>query len=72
MSSHVCNILASGMQESETKEITLELPSDILEICIKYLHYKMIYKDLPGRRPNFDLAPNVALKVLEAAIYLQC
>ena len=71
-SNHLANMLSSGFEENVTKEITLDIPSDILEICIKYLHYKMIYKNLPGRRPKFDLAPPVALRVLEAAIYLQC
>merc|ERR1711957_472554 len=70
MSNHLAEVLNSGFDEGTTKKIELDIPSDILEICIKYMHYKVIYKNLPGRRPKFDLDPKAALRVLEAAIYL--
>lgn len=30
-----------GFKESKTNEIKLDIHSDILEICLKYLHYKV-------------------------------
>jgi len=70
MSEHLATTLNSEFAESQSNEIKLDIAAEILEICIKYMHYKMIYRNLPGRRPKFDLNPKIALKVLEASIYL--
>ena len=57
--------------EGTTKEIKLNIDQEILEVCIKYMHYKLIYQNLPHTdRPQFHIdAPN-ALNVLNAAVYL--
>ena len=34
-------IFLGGFKEGESKIIHLEIKSDILEICLKYLHYKV-------------------------------
>jgi len=33
--------MIGGFKEGETKEIELNIEQDILEICLKYLHYKV-------------------------------
>lgn len=61
-----------GFREGETKTIHLNIKTEILEICLKYLHYKLIYRNVSFERPPFHIAPEHALEVLKAAIYLQC
>jgi hypothetical protein len=51
--------------------IHLEITADILEICIKFMHYKTINRKISGDRPNFPIEAGQALKVLKASIYLQ-
>jgi hypothetical protein len=65
-------MLSSGMQESEQKVIHLDIETPILETCLKYLHYKLIYRKVSFERPPFHIEPEEALKVLKAAMYLQC
>jgi hypothetical protein len=61
-----------GFKEGESKVINLAIKTDILEICLKYLHYKLIYRSVSFERPPFNIAPEFALDVLKAAMYLQC
>jgi len=73
VSKHLGNQLRSSFREGGDKRISLDLPSTILEVCIKYMHYKLIYAPLaPEQRPEFAIEPVMALDVLNAAIYLQC
>ena len=55
-----------------TDGIKLKVPSDILEVCIKFMHYKLINRKVnPNARPEFPIEADKALKVLEASIYLE-
>lgn len=68
---HIQHALASSMVEGETKEIKLDMDERTLETVVKYLHYRMINKDLPKpHRSRFDIKPEEALLVLNAARYL--
>ena len=72
-SKHLANQLNSSFKEGQTHEIKLDLPSNTLETVVKYLHYRIINADLElEERAEFDLDPDEALNVLNAAIYLQC
>ena len=51
--------------------IKLKLSSEILETCLNFMHYKHINREVSFARPEFQIEPDMALKVLEAAIYLQ-
>ena len=51
--------------------INLDLPSDILEICIKFMHYKYVNRKVSFERPPFPIEPELGKEVLKAAIYLQ-
>ena len=54
-------------------EITLNITSEILEVCLKYMHYQVIYRDLPvTARPTFHIEPPIAHNVLKAAMFLEC
>ena len=73
VSKHLQTTLGSSFMEGKTREVKLDIPSEILEITIKYMHYKVIYRDLPMEdRPEFHIEPPKALDVLNAAIYLEC
>ncbi|CDW82758.1 UNKNOWN [Stylonychia lemnae] len=72
ISKHLNNIVNSGFREGDSKEISLDINAEILEICVKYLHYKLIYRKVSFARPPFPIEPKIALDVLKAAIYLQC
>jgi hypothetical protein len=72
ISKHLATILQSGFKEGESKVINLAIKTEILEICLKYLHYKLIYRNVSFERPPFNIAPEFALDVLKAAMYLQC
>jgi hypothetical protein len=74
VSKHLKTTLASSFVEGATRQIKLDnIKADILEICIKYMHYKMIYQySAPDAREKFNIEPLKALKVLNAAIYLEC
>ena len=72
-SKHLATQLNSAFKEGQTHEIKLDLPSNTLETVVKYLHYRIINADLElEERAEFDLDPDEALNVLNAAIYLQC
>ena len=72
-SKHLANQLNSSFKEGQTHEIKLDLPSNTLETVVKYLHYRIINNDLElEERAEFELDPDEALNVLNAAIYLQC
>ena len=44
VSKHLKTALKSSFIEGKTREVKLaEISAHILEICIKYMHYKMIY-----------------------------
>ena len=63
------------MKEKEENVIELDLPCDILEICIKFMHYKTVnrrieFKAPSNKPPPFNIEPSESLKVLKAAIYL--
>ena len=79
ISKHLKNCLEGNFKEAQEGEaepadpadgIKLELNAEILEICIKFLHYKVINRQVSFERPPFPIEPEVALKVLEASIYL--
>lgn len=73
VSKHLKTSLGSSFMEGTTREVRLDIDSDILEITVKYMHYKVIYRDLPhDQRPEFYIDPPKALDVLNAAIYLVC
>lgn len=57
--------------EKHADGIQLDIKSDILEICIKFMHYKTVNRKVSFERPPFPIAPNEALDVLKASIYLQ-
>ena len=72
-SKHLATQLNSSFKEGQTHEIKLDLPSNTLETVVKYLHYRIINADLEvDDRAEFELEPDEALNVLNAAIYLQC
>ena len=73
VSKHLKTSLSSSFMEGTTREVKLDIDSKILEITVKYMHYKVIYRDLPlEQRPEFHIDPPNALDVLNAAIYLEC
>ena len=47
VSKHLKTSLNSSFMEGNTRQVKLEIPSEILEITIKYMHYKTIYQHLP-------------------------
>ena len=47
--------------------IHLDIESEILDMCIKFMHYKLINRKISMERPAFDIEPAIALRVLEAA-----
>ena len=64
---------ASAQVDGETDTgIHLDINAEILETCIKFMHYKLINREISTERPDFDIDPEIALQVLEAAIYLKC
>ena len=72
-SKHLRNQLDSEFKEGHTSVIKLDLPANTLETVVKYLHYRIINADLEvDDRGEFELEPDEALNVLNAAIYLQC
>ena len=73
VSKHLQECLGGDFQEGTTQEIKLNITAEILEVCIKYMHYKVIFQSLPvSARPDFTIAPPIAHNVLKAAIYLRC
>jgi len=72
--------MASGSLESATKEFKFEdIDGGTLESVIEYLHYNYKYQWLIDHGvvgseaiPKFAIAPENALAVLVASIYLQC
>lgn len=47
------------------------MPEKTLETVVKYLHYRIINKDLQAEeRSKFELKPEESLDVLNASIYL--
>jgi|LakMenE01Jun11ns_1017448.scaffolds.fasta_scaffold9442526_1 hypothetical protein len=60
--------------EGKASEIKLhDITSEVLEVCIEYMHYKIVYQNLPPEsRKQFMIAPNMALDVLNAAMFLEC
>ena len=64
---------AERLASTQTRVIHLDLPAHTLETVIKYLHYRIINARLEKEeRAKFELSPNEALNILNAAIYLQC
>jgi hypothetical protein len=64
-------LLQSRFKEGLTNEVTLDMPTQTLETVVKYLHYRIINKDLEQKdRAKFELRPEDALNVLNAARYL--
>jgi len=60
-------------ENGKPNDIMLDMPSYTLETVVKYLHYRIINKDLEvDQRSKFDLRPDEALDVLNASKYLQC
>lgn len=55
---HIENLLQSKFKEGQTGEISLDMPKETLEIVVKYLHYRIINKDLAQEeRAVFELKP---------------
>ena len=46
ISKHFATVINSGFKEGETKTIQLQIKTEILETCLKYLHYKLIYRQV--------------------------
>ena len=57
--------------EKHADGIQLEIDSSILEICIKFLHFKTVNRRVSFDRPPFPIEPTDALNVLKASIYLE-
>ena len=73
VSKHLKKTLESAFAEGQSQDLNLEITAEILEVCIKYMHYQTIYRDLPAPdRAKFDIEPRIADQVLKAAIYLDC
>jgi len=55
---HIENLLQSRFKEGQTGEISLDMPTQTLETVVKYLHYRIINKDLAQEeRAVFELKP---------------
>jgi hypothetical protein len=55
---HIENLLQSRFKEGQTGEVSLDMPTETLETVIKYLHYRIINKDLAQEeRAVFELKP---------------
>ena len=52
--------------------IKLDISAEILEICIKFMHYKLVNRMVSFERKEFHIDPVQVPDVLKAAIYLQC
>lgn len=70
-------LILGPMKESDPENnekhgdgIQLDITAEILEICIKFMHYKTINRKVSRDRPNFHIEPSQALDVLKASIYL--
>jgi hypothetical protein len=56
--------------EKHADGIQLEITAEILEICIKFMHYKTVNRKISVERPQFPIEATQALDVLKASIYL--
>ena len=56
--------------EKHADGIQLEITSEILEICIKFMHYKTVNRKISAERPPFPIESTQALDVLKASYYL--
>ncbi len=55
---HIENLLQSRFKEGQTGEVSLDMPTETLETVVKYLHYRIINKDLAQEeRAVFELKP---------------
>jgi arginyl-tRNA synthetase len=55
---HIENLLQSRFKEGQTGEVSLDMPTQTLETVVKYLHYRIINKDLAQEeRAVFELKP---------------
>ena len=64
---------APRLGNTATRVINLEMPAHTIETVVKYLHYRIINaKIAQSERAGFDIDPNEALNILNAAIYLRC
>ena len=61
-----------GEKDEDDDAIKLDVDAEILEICIKFMHFKYINRQISVERPNFEIDPNLALRVLQASCYLKC
>ena len=60
-----------AFKENNLEEgIKLDINSEILEVCIKFMHYKVVNRKVSFDRPPFPSEPTKALDVLKASIYL--
>ena len=73
------SISIGGMKESKAggeeggdgePAIELDVTAEILEICLKFMHYKTVNRKVSFERPPFHIEPALALEVLKASIYL--
>ena len=73
VSKHLKQTLETAAAEGRSQDLNLEITAEILEVCIKYMHYQTIYRDLPAPdRAKFHIEPSIANEVLKAAIHLDC
>lgn len=57
--------------ESETGELTLDEPAEIVSHIIDYLFYHLRYKETKGQpESEYEVPPELALQILVAADYL--
>jgi hypothetical protein len=59
--------------EGKSRRVQLPtIPSNILEVIVKYMKYKVKYEGSNENVPEFDFDPKVIFEVLRAANYLDC
>ena len=47
VSKHLAQCFSGGFAEGQSREVKLNITHEILEVCVKYMHYQLIYRDLP-------------------------
>lgn len=72
-SATICTTLEGGFREAEEGIVRFpDLAGYILERVVRYLHYKYQHSSSTSRIPDFIIEPEIALKLMIAAEYLDC
>eukprot|EP00760_Papus_ankaliazontas_P034143 PhM_4_TR7007/c0_g1_i1/m.39544/K03872/TCEB1; transcription elongation factor B, polypeptide 1 len=61
-----------GVRIEDDRFVLEEIPAAVLEKAIQYFYYKVRYDHDPDNRPDFIVAPTMALDLMLAAKQLQC